>query len=525
MAVLTEFLDSPYGVQGICATLLVVFIASVWGDILDEIPHYQIPLVGRTWWEITNKKARLRFTQSCRDLIVEGFANGNHVFQIIGATQPMIVLHPKYIDEIKNHPDLSFDEAIKKAFFDNRIPGFEPFHNGTSMKVTLEVLRTKLTQSLGSLSIPLSKETSLTLKDALPPTDEWTPYKFGQKIPYMVARVSSLVFVGETICHDPEWIDVSVNYAIDAFEAMRDLRTWPSVLRPIVHWFLPSTQNLRSHLKKANIIINREIKKRTLIRDGKIAAENSPHKPDTLDWYREIAESQNNFNFDQARAQVGLALAAIHTTSNLLTNIAYDLAAYPEYIQPLRDEICAVAAEDGELRKTSLLKLKLMDSVMKESQRTHPVSLSMKHFSSLNRFALQKVILSDGTVLPKGANISIPTTPLQDDNNYPNAATYDGYRFLKKRQEPGNEHKHQFVMTTTDHFVFGHGIHACPGRFFASNETKILLLHLLLKYNWKLQSGGRPKNFENGADCIADPTVELLFQSRQPEIDLSFLGE
>lgn len=71
-----------------------------------------------------------------------------------------------------------------------------------------------------------------------------------------------------------------------------------------------------------------------------------------------------------------MALAAIHTTSNLLTNVIYDLAAYPEYIQPLRDEICAVAAEDGVLKKTSLLKLKLMDSVMKESQRTNPLSLS-----------------------------------------------------------------------------------------------------------------------------------------------------
>jgi hypothetical protein len=54
----------------------------------------------------------------------------------------------------------------------------------------------------------------------------------------------------------------------------------------------------------------------------------------------------------------------------------YDLAAYPEYIQPLRDEICAVAGEDGVLKKTSLLKLKKMDSVMKESQRMHPLSLS-----------------------------------------------------------------------------------------------------------------------------------------------------
>jgi cytochrome P450 len=192
----------------------------------------------------------------------------------------------------------------------------------------------------------------------------------------MVARVSSLVFVGETICHDDEWIDVSVNYAIDSFGAMRDLRTWPSILRPIVHWFLPSTQKLRSHLKKANSLISREINRRALIREGKLPAENPPHKPDALDWFRESAEAQNNFTFDQARSQVGLALAAIHTTSNLITNIMYDLAAYPEYVQPLRDEICAVAAEDGVLKKTSLLKFKLMDSIMKESQRTHPLSLS-----------------------------------------------------------------------------------------------------------------------------------------------------
>ncbi|KAJ5350884.1 hypothetical protein N7541_008611 [Penicillium brevicompactum] len=520
MAVLTELINNPYVVQGVCVALVAVFITSIWDDIVDEIPHRRIPLVGKTWWEITNKKARSRFTQSCRDLIAEGFAQGANVFQIMGSTQPMIVLHPKYIDEVKNHPDLSFDDAIKKTFFSNRIAGFEPFHNGTSLKVTIEVVRTKLTQALGSLSIPLSKESSSTVKEALPPTDEWTPYNFAHKIPYMVARVSSLVFVGETICHDDEWIDVSVNYAIDAFGAMRDLRTWPSVLRPIVHWFLPSAQKLRSHLSKANTIINKEIQRRALIREGKIPAEDPPHKTDALDWFRETAEAQQNFGFDQARSQVGLALAAIHTTSNLLTNIMYDLAAYPEYFQPLREEICAVAAEDGVLKKTSLLKLKLMDSIMKESQRTHPLSMT-----SLNRFTLQKIVLSDGTVLPKGANISISTKPLEDDEIYPNAATYDGYRFLKKRQEPGNEHRHQFVTTTTDHFVFGHGVHACPGRFFAANETKILLLHLLMKYDWKLQSDGRPKNFENGTESITDPTIEMLFRSRQPEVDLSFLGE
>ncbi|CRL28396.1 Cytochrome P450 [Penicillium camemberti] len=500
MAVITELLNTPYVVQSVCIALVAVFITSVWPDIANGIPYRHIPLVGKTWWELTNKKARQRFTRSCRQLIAEGFAKGVNVFQIIGATSPIVVLHPKFVDEIKSNPDLSFDDSIKKAGY--------------------EAGNTCLTQALGSISLRLSKESGAILNEHLPPTDEWKPYHIAHKIPYMVARLSSLIFVGETISHDDEWIDVSVNYAIDAFMAMRDLREWPSILHPIVHWFLPSTQKLRTHLEMARSIISREIDRRALIRAGKLPADDPPREPDALDWYRETAKAQNNKTFDQSCAQVGLALAAIHTTSNLLTNVLYDLAAYPEYIQPLRDEIRAVAAEDGVLKKTSLLKLKLMDSVMKESQRTNPLSLT-----SMNRLALKQIVLSDGTVIPKGANMFVSMKILEDDTIYPNAATYDGYRFCNKRKQPGNEHKHQFVATTSEHFVFGHGVHACPGRFFAASETKIMLLHLLLKYDWKLQSGGRPPNIDNGVESITDPRVQILFRSRKSEVDLGFLGE
>lgn len=66
------------------------------------------------------------------------------------------------------------------------------------------------------------------------------------------------------------------------------------------------------------------------------------------------------------------------------TAAIYDLATYPEYIQPLRDEIQQIIDEDGQdvdedgivrLKKSSLPKLWKLDSFLKESQRFTPPGL------------------------------------------------------------------------------------------------------------------------------------------------------
>lgn len=115
---------------------------------------------------------------------------------------------------------------------------------------------------------------------------------------------------------------------------------------------------------------------------------------------------------------------------------------------------------------------------------------------------------------------------MQDESVYPDAQKFDGYRFYNKRQERGQGSHHQFVSTSPEHFGFGHGVHICPGRFFAAHEVKILLVHLLLKYDWKFsKQQGRPKQWEYGTELICDPNVEMLFKQREPEIDLALLGE
>ena len=80
----------------------------------------------------------------------------------------------------------------------------------------------------------------------------------------------------------------------------------------------------------------------------------------------------------EAYSLLTVSFASINTTTNALVFIVLDLAARPEYTQPLRDEIEEVIKQDnveedenGALRfnQSSLAKLWKLDSFMKESSR------------------------------------------------------------------------------------------------------------------------------------------------------------
>lgn len=68
-------------------------------------------------------------------------------------------------------------------------------------------------------------------------------------------------------------------------------------------------------------------------------------------------------------------MAAINTTAGLVTNVVYDLCANPEYIDQLRDEIDEMLGGQA-LDRAQIMKFRLLDNVIKESQRLNPLGLS-----------------------------------------------------------------------------------------------------------------------------------------------------
>ncbi|KKZ60376.1 hypothetical protein EMCG_04891 [[Emmonsia] crescens] len=478
-----------------------------------------VPLINpRRRFEFSDYRIKQEFVHNAIPMVEKGFAaTGNKPFRVLADNGEITVLPPDVANEIKSDDRMSFELNTFKSFF-GHLPGFETFNTtGSTMKIGRSVVQRQLTTYLNKVTKPLSDEATVSLREILTDNKEWHQITLKNELLRIIARLSSKVFLGDELCHDERWLDITINYTLVVFAAADSLRMWPSYLRDIVHWFLPKCRASRAEVAKARAIIEPILKKRAAHK-ARLAAQGKKTTGfnDAIEWFENAARAEGSHS-DPVIAQLGLSLAAIHTTSDLATQVILDIAAHPEIIEPLRKEIFGALSESG-WKKTSLYKMKLLDSVIKESQRMKPIgSISM------TRVTTADITLSDGTTIPKDTFTAVSSHSMWDPRIHANPDQWDGYRFYNRRQNPGQENTSQFVSTSPDHIAFGHGQHACPGRFFVANEIKVLLCHLLLKYDLKVVEGSMIKPFPYSFSLNANPFAPLLIRKREEVIDLDAL--
>jgi cytochrome P450 len=143
----------------------------------------------------------------------------------------------------------------------------------------------------------------------------------------------------------------------------------------------------------------------------------------------------------------------------------------------------------------------------------------------MKRLTLRPITLSDGTLLPSNQRLFV-TNLYSDSKIYAHPEEFDPYRFLKKREIPGQSNAWQHVTVSPDHMGWGLGRHACPGRFFASTEIKIALAHLLMKFDWKFdeeddaQGQKKPVHIIFETNSIINPAKKVLYRRRSEEVVL-----
>ncbi|KAJ5113809.1 cytochrome P450 [Penicillium angulare] len=491
------------------AVLLSFYCLSfAWSSIFS----YNFPVFGvKSLWEpiiVSN----LRFFRSAETVLHEGYLacrDGIFQFRRVGTT--MLVLPPKYVDDIRRLPNHIASPTVAHV---HNLMG-----SSTNMDIILHndlhfrTIQRKLTPNLNILIQPMQDELNFVIEHRLTKSeDEWVTIKPYHMVADVVARVSARIFLGKPICRNPEWLEVSTQFTENVFMSLVFLRFFPMWTHGLLNWLMPSSYKGSACLRNAKkLLVPEVIRRREMNTQG--INEPGESQPNFLSWMMEIATPQERDPATLAHLEVVMSLAS-NTSQINSVQVLYDLLAYPEYLEPIRKEIRSVVNEVGPCMswgKLAFSKLRKLDSFMRESQRFNPPTLL-----SMHRVFLEETVLPDGMVLPKGAHTAMALSAIQNDPEVtPEPEIFDGLRYYKLRQREGEANLHQFSSTQNRILNFGHGANACPGRFFASLEIKVILVRLLMDYEFKLKYGSeRPENLRAHEFIYPNPDAEILMRWR-----------
>lgn len=453
---------------------------------------------------------RKTFLREAKKVFARGYEKyPDRAYTIPGDTgHPCIVIPPNLLQEIRKLPD----DVVSVSAALTEIVEVKYTRIVVDSHIAISTIKGDLTPALNRLNPTISQDVDAALREYIPTCDDWTEIKFYERIVPLVAKVSGRLFIGPEDSKNPAYLDAACNYTLhltDAITALKKMSPWQKTL-----WGhrIPEVLKLRECEKKIQDIVGPLVSQRL---ESMAKDPNWKAPDDMLQWM--LNKANGKVDVEQlSYVQLSLIFGAIHTTSMTATIILYQLAATPEYIEPLREEIRnALEDNDGIITTRTLSQMAKVDSFMKEVIRFSPPTVS-----SFFRYVKKGIKLNNGQYIPEGVMIESPSMEIYlDDKFYPSSKTFDGFRSYKLRGSGKAQDiaRNQFVTSNETNLTFGYGNHACPGRFFAANEIKMVLVRLLLQYDIKMPEGvtERYPNLEIGKQVIPDMSGVLLFKRVQ----------
>lgn len=313
----------------------------------------------------------------------------------------------------------------------------------------------------------------------------------------MISRISNRMFVGLPLCRNEDFLKHNSAFAVDVIMATSIMPFIPKFLHPIMGHLvcLPNHYHYWMTRKHTLPVIHQrlaDIAEKDANPDSKIEIPD-----DYITWHIQVAKSEGRAKEMEpemiSRFIMPIEFAAIHTTSLTLTMILFDLLSADrgqEFLDGLREEAERIFPETldagGRWTKKILTKLVRADSAIRESMRVS---------NFVTRGITRKVVAKDGLrneeegwTAPCGSLISVDEHSRHHDPAvFPEPDKYDAFRFSRPREEyeAARERnaedlqkyvdmKNLSMVSTGENFLaFGHGRHACPGRFLVQHELKV----------------------------------------------------
>lgn len=392
-----------------------------------------------------------------------------------------------------------------------------------------DLVKTQLNSVLQYLIPGLDEELKLAIDMNLgTDTETWKEIELEKVLRNIVSQAAGRFTVGAPLCRSKKYLDANCAIINGMMLNAVFTNSSPKWLQPLVGRLICwNTHRKIATVKKEFAPLYRE-RLGILKYDKDDPSHTEPQ--DHLQLILRFADKERRHELHNldiiAKRLIAVNFASINQTTLTVTNMILNILgsdAEFDTIRSLRDEMKQVHLKDGTpWSKAKLARMVRTDSVVRETLRINPFG---------NRSLMRKVIKEGGVVTPdgmtlrKGLLFSFFAEPVQHDpDNFKDPHKYDPFRTSREHETTasgtnGNKGGHilTLVSTSTTFLPWGHGKHACPGRFLVDAELKILLTYLFLNYDLELPSrygGQRPPNVGMTEVGLPPPGVKIRVKRR-----------
>ncbi|KAJ6510168.1 cytochrome P450 [Mycena vitilis] len=468
-----------------------------------------IPAIGPSG-ALSSYVGAFRYLLHGKDMIQEGYEK-YRVFRVpLIHRWDVIISGRELVEELRaaKEEELSIQEAFNEILQTNMTMGPNILGNPYHISVT----RVGMTKNLDARFDEVRDEIICTFQDHLSlDGNEWKAIPAQAMVMQIICRTGNRLFVGLPLCRNADYLNLNFEFTISVVMAAQMINILPGFLRPILGpWISPLKKYLRRANKHLSVLVTERLRL-----EGELG-DSYPGRPnDLISWLLDMAEGEERTVPALVQRILVINFGAVHTSANTFTHALFNLAAFPSSVEEMRDEVDRIVEEEG-WSKASVGRMHKVDSFLRESQR-----YSGNSITSMGRKVVKRggFTFSDGTTVPEGCFVNVATGPTHmNPEVYSNPDEFDAFRFYRLRTEDEEASmRHQFSASNLDYLAWGHGRHACPGRFFAAAALKTMLAHILVNYDVRLEdeSAGRPPNQWFAAICIPNGAAKVMFRKRQ----------
>lgn len=186
------------------------------------------------------------------------------------------------------------------------------------------------------------------------------------------------IWFGPKLSKNPSWHKYSIAGERDFYGLVDELSSWSFLLKPLAAMFSSRGRRFRQNMKGAEEFLIPKMRDHVQQQQRPTGEKTASKDEDWVQWWTQAAQLDTTYQAPIAR-QCELIMyiffdAVVALRIQLCMEV-FDLATYPEYVEPLRQEIREkfdIAKEPTSTR--TLGSMTKLDSWMKESLRMNPPS-------------------------------------------------------------------------------------------------------------------------------------------------------